>query len=61
MLGLEQEASAHKEKINSLLEQPCLLELDKSQRDETDLEGQMKVNKEETQQVDPPFHSGRHH
>lgn len=53
MLDLEQEARGHEEKIHSLLEQLCLLELDKSQRDGTHLEGQMKVNKEETQQVDP--------
>lgn len=52
MLDLEQEARGHEEKIHSLLEQLCLLEQDKSQRDETHLEGQMEVTKEETQQVD---------
>lgn len=49
MLDLEQEARGHEEKIHSLLEQLCLLE----QRDEAHLEGQMKVNEEETQQVGP--------
>lgn len=53
MLDLEQEARGHQEKIHSLLDQLCLLALDNSQRDETVLEGQVKVNKEETQQVDP--------
>lgn len=53
MLDLEQEARGHEEKIHSLLEQLCLLVLDKSQREETDLQGQEKVNQEETQQVDP--------
>lgn len=61
MLDFEQEARAHDEKINSLLEQLCLLELDQSRRDETELEGQMKVTKEEPQQVDPPSHCGPHH
>ncbi|XP_029697392.1 unconventional myosin-Va-like [Takifugu rubripes] len=52
MLDLEQEARGHEEKIHSLLEQLCLLE----QRDETQLEGQMKVNEEETQQVTEEVH-----
>lgn len=53
-LDLEQEARGGEEKIHSLLEQLGLLqqELDKSQRDQSDLGGQMKVYKEETQQVD---------
>lgn len=53
MLDLEQEARGHEEKIHSLLDQLCLLEQDSSQGGETHLEGQEKVNKEETQQVDP--------
>lgn len=54
-LESEQEAREQEEKIHCLLEQLCLLqqELDNSRRDKTDLEEQMKVYEEETQQVGP--------
>lgn len=56
-LQSEQEAREKEEKIRSLSEQLSLLqqELDGSQRDKADLEEQMKVYQEETQQVDPFF------
>lgn len=56
-LQSEQEAREKEDKIWSLSEQLSLLqqELDGSQRDKTDLEEQMKVYQEETQQVDPFF------
>lgn len=56
-LESEQEAREKEEKIGSLSEQLSLLQqqLDGSQRDKADLEEQMKVYKEETQQVDPFF------
>lgn len=56
-LHSEREAREKEEKIRSLSEQLSLLqqELDGSQRDKADLEEQMKVYQEETQQVDSPF------
>lgn len=56
-LRSEQEAREQEEKSQALSEQLSLLqqELDNSQRDKADLAEQMKVYKEETQQVDPFF------
>lgn len=56
-LRSEQEAREQEEKIQVLSEQLSLLqqELDNSQRDKAGLAEQMKVYKEETQQVDPFF------
>lgn len=54
-LESEREAREQEEKSRCLLEQLCLLqqELDNGRRDRTDLEEQMKVYAEESQQVGP--------